>query len=80
MEKTEGTLSKEEVEEKLDGKMGGVHGRDSKIAEPSRVVESGLGLLDNNEVNFLMALCISLGAMGLASWAWEVPMQSAFLF
>ena len=45
--------------------------------KPSRVVESGsLGLLDNNEVNFLMALTMSLGAMGVASWAWGVPMDS----
>jgi uncharacterized membrane protein len=44
---------------------------------PSRVVESGsLGLLDNNEVNFLMALTMSLGAMGVASWVWGVPMES----
>lgn len=44
--------------------------------EPSRVVESGLGLLDNNEVNFLMALTMSLGAMAIAGWAWDVPFQS----
>lgn len=45
--------------------------------KPSRVVESGsLGLLDNNEVNFLMALTMSLGAMGVASWVWGVPMGS----
>ncbi len=45
--------------------------------KPSRVVESGfLGLLDNNEVNFLMALTMSLGAMAVASWVWEVPMKS----
>jgi uncharacterized membrane protein len=45
--------------------------------KPSRVVESGnLALLDNNEVNFLMALTMSLGAMGIASWFWEVPFSS----
>lgn len=45
--------------------------------KPSRVVESGsLGLLDNNEVNFLMALTMSLGAMGVTSWVWGVPMES----
>ncbi|KAH8676895.1 integral membrane protein DUF92-domain-containing protein [Tricladium varicosporioides] len=45
--------------------------------KPSRVVESGsLGLLDNNEVNFLMALTMSLGAMGVASWVWDVPMNT----
>jgi uncharacterized membrane protein len=45
--------------------------------KPSRIIESGsIGLLDNNEVNFLMALTMSLGAMGVASWVWGVPMQS----
>lgn len=44
--------------------------------KPSRVVESGFGLLDNNEVNFLMALAMSLGAMGIAGWVWGVPMES----
>lgn len=45
--------------------------------KPSRVVESGsVGLLDNNEVNFLMALTMSLGAMGVASWFWDVPLSS----
>lgn len=45
--------------------------------KPSRVIESGsLGLLDNNEVNFLMALTMSLGAIVVASWVWEVPLES----
>jgi uncharacterized membrane protein len=45
--------------------------------KPSRVVESGsLGILDNNEVNFLMALTMSLGAMGIAGWIWGIPMSS----
>ena len=44
--------------------------------KPSRVVESGFGLLDNNEVNFLMALTMSLGAMGVASWVWGIPIES----
>lgn len=47
--------------------------------KPSRVVESGkIGLLDNNEVNFLMASSMSLGAMAIASWFWEVPFSSIF--
>jgi uncharacterized membrane protein len=47
--------------------------------KPSRVVESGsLGLLDNNEVNFLMALTMSLGAMGIGGWIWGTPMSSIF--
>ena len=44
--------------------------------KPSRVVESGLGLLDNNEVNFFMALTMSLGGMIVASWVWGVPLES----
>ena len=45
--------------------------------KPSRVIESGLlGLLDNNEVNFLMALTMSLGAMAVASWVMGVPLES----
>ncbi|KAI9654685.1 MAG: hypothetical protein M1829_000893 [Trizodia sp. TS-e1964] len=34
---------------------------------PSRVVESGIGLLDNNAVNFLMAAIMSVGAMAAVS-------------
>ncbi|KAH8820861.1 integral membrane protein DUF92 [Xylogone sp. PMI_703] len=45
--------------------------------KPSRIVESGtLDLLDNNQVNFLMALMMSLGAMFVASWLWEIPFES----
>jgi uncharacterized membrane protein len=45
--------------------------------KPSRVVESGaLGILDNNEVNFLMALTMSLSAMAIASWFWGVPLST----
>ncbi|KAM3503482.1 hypothetical protein MY11210_008696 [Beauveria gryllotalpidicola] len=42
---------------------------------PSRVVESGLDLLDNNDVNFVMAVTISVGAMYLASWHWGIRME-----
>lgn len=42
---------------------------------PSRVVESGLDLLDNNDVNFLMAVTISVGAMYLASWHWGIRVE-----
>lgn len=75
------------IEDELNERMGG--GTDKYDAKkkfrqssfgdekPSRVVESGaLGLLDNNEVNFLMALTMSIGAMGIASWFWEVPFSS----
>jgi uncharacterized membrane protein len=43
---------------------------------PSRVVESGWDILDNNEVNFLMALSMSLGSMMVASWYWDEPLQN----
>jgi hypothetical protein len=76
----------DKVEHELGQKMGGVDKYDARTKfrtpsfgdeKPSRVVESGsLGLLDNNDVNFLMALIMSLGAMGVASWFWEVPFSS----
>ncbi|POR32691.1 Uncharacterized protein TPAR_07098 [Tolypocladium paradoxum] len=43
---------------------------------PSRVVESGWDLLDNNDVNFLMASIMSIGGMAVASWYWGVPIDS----
>jgi uncharacterized membrane protein len=45
-------------------------------AKPTRVIENGWDLLDNNDVNFLMAFTMSVGAMGLASWYWDVPISS----
>jgi uncharacterized membrane protein len=45
---------------------------------PSRIVESGWDLLDNNDVNFLMAFSMSIGAMAVASWYWQVPLSSVF--
>lgn len=52
-------------------------GTPSSVDErPSRKVESGLAILDNNEVNFLMALTMSIGAMGVASWFWQIPFSS----
>lgn len=43
--------------------------------KPSRVVESGWDLLDNNDVNFLMAVTMSTSAMGVASWYWGIPVD-----
>ncbi|RKU45685.1 hypothetical protein DL546_006272 [Coniochaeta pulveracea] len=43
--------------------------------QPSRVVENGWDLLDNNDVNLLMAFTMSVGAMLVASWYWGVPMN-----
>ncbi|RCI13041.1 hypothetical protein L249_0993 [Ophiocordyceps polyrhachis-furcata BCC 54312] len=43
---------------------------------PSRIVESGLDLLDNNDVNFLMATTMSVGGMALASWYWGLGIEN----
>ncbi|KND88872.1 hypothetical protein TOPH_06493 [Tolypocladium ophioglossoides CBS 100239] len=43
---------------------------------PSRVVESGWDILDNNDVNFLMASIMSIGGMAVASWYWGVHIGS----
>jgi uncharacterized membrane protein len=74
------------VEDELDHKMSDVNKYDARKKfrkpsfgdeKPSRIVESGwLSLLDNNDVNFLMALTMSLGAMGVASWFWDIPFSS----
>ncbi|KFZ04288.1 hypothetical protein V502_10264 [Pseudogymnoascus sp. VKM F-4520 (FW-2644)] len=39
---------------------------------PTRVAESGWAILDNNEVNFLMAVNMSLGAMLIAARYWDI--------
>ncbi|PYI14607.1 DUF92 domain protein [Aspergillus violaceofuscus CBS 115571] len=41
----------------------------------SRRVESGHDVLDNNAVNVLMALIMSVGAMGVARWVWGVDVM-----
>lgn len=78
----EGKAAIEKTNTGMEGDLDKRHGGLDKqvIEHPSRVVESGSGLLDNNEVNFLMALTMSLGAMGIASWAWGVPISSIFQF
>jgi len=42
----------------------------------SRKIETGLGVLDNNAVNLLMALIMSVGGMVVASWYWNLPLRS----
>lgn len=42
---------------------------------PSRITENGLDWLDNNDVNFLMAVMMSVGAMAGTSWYWGIPIQ-----
>ncbi|KAL2264682.1 hypothetical protein VTJ83DRAFT_7192 [Remersonia thermophila] len=66
----------EEEEDRYDAR--NKHRRPSFGDErPSRVVESGWDLLDNNDVNLLMAFSMSVGAMAVASWYWQVPLSSA---
>ncbi|CAK7264670.1 hypothetical protein SEPCBS57363_001200 [Sporothrix epigloea] len=48
----------------------------SSDGKPGRVVENGMDLLDNNGVNFTMALIMSVSAMGAASWYRDVPLTS----
>lgn len=42
----------------------------------SRRVESGIGILDNNAVNVLMALIMSVGGMLIMAYAWDLPLKS----
>ena len=44
--------------------------------KPTRVIDTGMDLLDNNDVNFIMAFSMTMGAMAVAAWYWEVPMNS----
>lgn len=41
----------------------------------SRRIESGHDWLDNNGVNVLMAVLMSVGAMGIAQWVWGIELQ-----
>jgi uncharacterized membrane protein len=43
---------------------------------PSRVTEAGWDILDNNEVNFLMALSMSVGSMIITSSYWGQPLEN----
>lgn len=45
----------------------------------SRKIETGHDVLDNNAVNVLMAAIMSIGAIVVASYAWNVPVQSILL-
>lgn len=42
---------------------------------PTRVAESGWDILDNNDVNFLMAFAMSMGAMVIAGWYWGFSLE-----
>lgn len=47
---------------------------------PTRVIESGWDILDNNGVNFLMAFTMSVGAMAGAASYWGQPLATIFQF
>lgn len=42
--------------------------------QPTRKIDSGRDILDNNAVNLLMAAIMSVGAMFAASYFWDVPL------
>ena len=42
------------------------------VGHESRQVETGMGIMDNNQVNLLMAATMSTGAMAIAAWYWGV--------
>ena len=44
--------------------------------EPSRRLETGLGVLDNNAVNLLMAFLMSVGGMVVTSFVWNIPLRT----
>lgn len=50
-------------------------GKDAPHQESRRIV-SGVDLLDNNQINFLMAAIMSIGGMVVASFIWEAPKLS----
>lgn len=51
---------------------------EEKEHHESRKLESGKDILDNNEVNLLMAGIMSVGGMVAASMYWGVPLGSIF--
>ncbi|PYH94930.1 hypothetical protein BO71DRAFT_324386 [Aspergillus ellipticus CBS 707.79] len=55
-------------------------GETAETRHESRRVESGWDLLDNNAVNVLMAFTMSAGAMGVASWVWDIDVTELVLW
>ena len=52
-------------------------GKDEKHHD-SRAILSGADLLDNNQINLLMAAIMSAGGMAVASHIYDVPLSSIF--
>ncbi|KAI5291307.1 hypothetical protein KEM54_005486 [Ascosphaera aggregata] len=44
----------------------------------SREVAAGVDILDNNQVNLLMAASMSILAIATAGWLWDVPLRSIY--
>lgn len=72
------------IEEEMEEDVSGLDRYDAKRkmrkpsfgdGEPTRRVENGVSLLDNNEVNFLMSLVMSLQAMVIAGRVWDIPLR-----
>jgi len=51
---------------------------DDALLGPTRVAEAGWAILDNNEVNFLMAVNMSLGAMLITARYWNVQLPAEY--
>lgn len=60
---------------KRGGKDSGT-GNNAQKHEESRRILSGADLLDNNQINFLMASIMSVGGMVVASIMWKTPTWS----
>ena len=74
---THSTKSDAEVQKYLNlQRRKGERAIDAKQHEESRSVLSGWDVLDNNQINILMAAIMSFGGMAMASYVWEVPLTS----
>jgi hypothetical protein len=54
-------------------------GRAHEEGRESRRIEIGHDWLDNNGVNVLMAVLMSVGAMGVAQWVWGVDVRELWV-
>ncbi|KAK2789825.1 hypothetical protein FQN51_002657 [Onygenales sp. PD_10] len=54
-------------------------GASPDVEHESRKIETGHDILDNNAINVLMAASMSLGAMALACYVWDVPLSSVLI-
>lgn len=52
------------------------HESDGGTGKPSREIASGRDWLTNNQINYLMASIMTVGAMFIAGYFWKVPTQN----